>query len=148
MHTKDIEKADGSDSLNSRSTAYEADTSTSNASSDILKPERPSLWQRLRVGLKGGETRGIDHVPENERHPVTPSTTLHMFLMWFSMTLATNNIVVGSLGTFVMGLSFSDAAFCAVIGSLIGTSIVAYVGTWGPRSGARTLVSLQVLFAY
>lgn len=141
MHTSDVEKADGSVSLDSGSTAYELDSSISNTSSDGLKSERFSLWKRVAEGLKGGETRGIDPVPIEERQSVSPSTSLHMLLLWFSMTLATNNIIVGSLGTFVMGLSFRDAAFCAVIGTVIGTSVVGYISTWGPRSGARTLVS-------
>ncbi|KAJ5247199.1 hypothetical protein N7468_002182 [Penicillium chermesinum] len=64
------------------------------------------------------------------------------------MTLATNNIIVGSLGSFVMGLRFADAAFCAIIGCLLGTCTVGYISTWGPRSGARTLIATRYFMGY
>jgi purine-cytosine permease-like protein len=69
-----------------------------------------------------------------------------MMLLWFSMSLATNNIVVGSMGTLVLGLSFKDAAICAVLGILVGTTTIGYMSTWGPRSGNRTLVSSYQIY--
>lgn len=56
------------------------------------------------------------------------------------MSLATNNIIVGSMGTLVLGLSFKDAAICAILGNLVGVTTIGYMSTWGPRSGNRTLV--------
>ena len=87
-----------------------------------------------------GENKRIERISPEEREPVTSSTTLHMLLMWFSMTLATNNIVVGSMGTLVLRLSFKDAALCGVFGCLLGTSVIGYISTFGPKSGIRTLV--------
>lgn len=149
MGSIDIEKAynqppDTHDHFNlDKSTS----ASTSEAS-DLVKPapipEPQSLWQKCIASLKGGENRGIERIPPEEREPVTSSTTLHMFLMWFSMTLATNNIVVGSMGTLVLGLSFKDAALCGVFGCLLGTTIIGYISTWGPKSGNRTLVSFAI----
>lgn len=100
-----------------------------------------SKYQRWAATIRGLETRGIEPVPVEERHKDNgASTSLRMVLMWFSMTLATNNIIVGSLGTLVLQLSFTDAALCAVFGSLLGGLAVGYVSAWGPRSGNRTLV--------
>ncbi|KAJ5127175.1 hypothetical protein N7448_007954 [Penicillium atrosanguineum] len=135
----DLEK--GSPSLQSES-QFELETTPTSELKDPLPDTKPkSTWQRLISGLKGGgEARGIEPVPLEERQPVTASTSLHMLLMWFSMSLATNNIIVGSMGTFVLGLSFKDAAFCAIFGNLLGVCTVGYVSTWGPISGCRTLI--------
>lgn len=142
MNPPDVEKAPGSPSLHSASQSELESTPTKESHEPVFPSKSRSKFQRWLEGLKGVETRGIERVPPEEREPVTPSTTLHMLLMWFSMTLATNNIIVGSLGTLVMGLSFKDAAICAVLGNLLGTMSVGYMSTWGPRSGNRTLVSV------
>lgn len=138
----DLEK--GSPSLQSESQSqFELESTPTSELKDPLPNTKPSTWQRLISGLKGGgEAHGIEPVPLEERQPVTASTSLHMLLMWFSMSLATNNIIVGSMGTFVLGLSFKDAAFCAIFGNLLGVCAVGYVSTWGPISGGRTLVNL------
>lgn len=138
--SSDLEK--GSPSLQSVSQSDLENTPTSELKDPLPESKPQSTWQRLISVLKGGgETRGIEPVPLEERQAVTASTSLHMLLMWFSMTLATNNIIVGSIGTFVLGLSFKDAALCAVFGNLLGVCTVGYVSTWGPVSGNRTLVN-------
>lgn len=114
---------------------------TSEIKEPVLDTKPRSIWEKVKACFKGAESRGIEPVLPEERQPVTPSTSLHMLLMWFSMTLATNNIIVGSMGTLVLGLSFKDAAICAVLGNTVGATTVGYVSTWGPRSGNRTLVS-------
>lgn len=62
-------------------------------------------------------------------------------MLWVSINLAAVNITLGMLAPTVFGLGFTDAALCAVGGSAIGSVAVAYVATWGPRSGCRTMVS-------
>ena len=144
MKLEDVEKAPCSPTLRSLS-QIQLDKSASNSSSDdpdLAKPELlpQSRWQRLVSRLKNVERRGIEPVPIRKREAITPSTILHMLLMWFSMTLATNNIIVGSMGTLVLGLSFKDAALCAVFGCLAGNCTVGFMSIWGPKSGNRTLV--------
>ena len=139
----DIEKAHSSPTIESLS--FNLDKSASNSSSNDtdLKPEPvQTRWQRWIASIKNVESRGIEPIPIENREQITPSTILHMLLMWFSMTLATNNIVVGSMGTLVLGLSFRDAALCAVFGCLAGNCTVGFISIWGPRSGNRTLVRL------
>lgn len=139
MKPEDVEKA--SPSLQSVSQFELETTPTSEIKEPILETKPKSLWGKVKACFKGAESRGIEPVTLEERQRVTPSTSLHMLLMWFSMTLATNNIIVGSMGTLVLGLSFKDAAICAVFGNMVGAATVGYVSTWGPRSGNRTLVS-------
>lgn len=143
MKPEDIEKAHESPSLNSVS-QFELYTDSSNAINAGIDTKPQPRYQRWIECLKNVESRGIERVLPEDREQVTASTTLHMLLMWFSMALATNNIIVGSMGTLVLGLSFKDAALCAVFGNLVGASTVGYMSTWGPRSGNRTLVSLII----
>jgi hypothetical protein len=136
----DLEKS--SPSMQSVSQFELENTPSSELKEPLPDTKHQSTWRRFVSALKGGgESRGIEPVPLEERQPVTASTSLHMLLMWFSMTLATNNIIVGSMGTFVFGLSFKDAALCAVFGNLLGVCTVGYVSSWGPISGNRTLVN-------
>jgi hypothetical protein len=145
MSSHDIEMIQSSPSLKaSAHSELDKSASVTSSTASILKPspipEPQSRWQRLIAKVMNVEKRGIGPVPLEEREAITPSTTLHMLLMWFSMTLATNTIVVGSMGTLVLELSFMDAALCAVFGCLVGVCTIGYISTWGPRSGNRTLV--------
>ena len=88
------------------------------------------------------EARGIQRVEPYETHELSWKRYLQVFLLWFSINLAAVNITLGMLATTVYALSFKDAALCAVFGSLTGSLPVAYIATWGPISGNRSLVSL------
>lgn len=142
MKSDDIEKNSGSLSLHSVSQPEIDDDSTKEINVNAEDSKKPqSRYKKWATSIKNMEDCGIGPVPLEERQPLTPSTSLHMLLMWFSMTLATNNIIVGSMGTLVLGLRFKDAALCAVFGNLVGAATVGYMSTWGPISGNRTLVS-------
>ncbi|KAJ5902148.1 hypothetical protein N7495_002676 [Penicillium taxi] len=144
----DVEKAPPSPSLHSKN-QLELDTSSATGSDTPLEKSPPQpRYQKWIASLKSVETGGIERISLEDRQPVTSSTTLHMFLMWFSMVLATNNIIVGSLGTYVMGLSFRDAAICAMLGNLVGLCTAGYMSTWGPRSGNRTLIVSRYFMGY
>ncbi|KAJ5793978.1 hypothetical protein N7457_000577 [Penicillium paradoxum] len=149
--SQDVEKASSSSMENVNECHLDKSTSSSSSNdTELAKPEPlpQSRYQRLIASLKNVESGGIGPVPLEEREPITSSTTLHMLLMWFSMTLATNNIIVGSMGTFVFGLSFKEAALCAVFGCLVGNCTVGFMSTWGPRSGNRTLIVARYFMGY
>lgn len=86
------------------------------------------------------EPRGIRRVEPHERHNLKSLGFLQATMLWFSINLAANNITLGMLGPAVFSLSFLDASLCAVFGMLVGSLAVAYVATFGPRSGCRSLV--------
>ncbi|KAL3474207.1 permease for cytosine/purines, uracil, thiamine, allantoin-domain-containing protein [Aspergillus californicus] len=87
------------------------------------------------------EARGIERVEEHERIPkLSWVSYLQAFLLWLSINLAANNITLGMLGPAVYGLSFLDSALCAVLGALLGSISSAWMATWGPISGIRTMV--------
>lgn len=99
-----------------------------------------SRYERWAENISGLEVRGIEPVPLEERRKPTAWAALEMLVMWFSMGMAINNIIAGSMGTLVMKLSYKDAVICAIFGNLLGNIAVGYMSTWGPRSGNRTLV--------
>lgn len=86
------------------------------------------------------EARGIQRVPDDEKHRITWRAYLQAFALWTSINLVINNVTLGMLGPAVFALSFTDASICASLGALLGSIPVAWVATWGPLSGIRTMV--------
>lgn len=117
--------------------------------SDAVKnPSSGGVLARLNeriAAIRFMETRGIERVPESERHSATAADYMQMGLLWFSTNITANNIAVGMLGPLDYGLSFVDSALCATFGALLGAAGAAYMGTWGPVSGNRTMVSSFLL---
>ncbi|EME81726.1 uncharacterized protein MYCFIDRAFT_63692 [Pseudocercospora fijiensis CIRAD86] len=69
-----------------------------------------------------------------------------MISLWCSANLTANHVTLGLLGPSVYGLSFLDSAMCSVFGISVGALCTAYMATFGPRSGNRTMVSFQGKF--
>lgn len=86
------------------------------------------------------ETRGIQRVEDHEKHRITWRAYLQVFVLWTSINLAINNVTLGMLGPAVYELSFTDSSVCASLGALLGSIPVAWIATWGPLSGIRTMV--------
>ena len=94
------------------------------------------------------EARGVQRVEPHEAHAQTWKDHLQAFLMWISVNLAAVNITLGMLAPTVYYLSFRDAALCAVFGCFLGSLPVAYVATWGPLSGNRTMIFSRFTFGW
>lgn len=94
------------------------------------------------------EARGVQRVEPHETHAQTWKDCVQAFLMWVSVNLAAVNITLGMLAPTVYYLSFKDAALCAVFGSLLGSLVVAYIATWGPVSGNRTMIFSRYTFGW
>jgi NCS1 nucleoside transporter family len=86
------------------------------------------------------ETRGIKRVEPSERHDLKKLGYTQVFVLWFSINLAANNITLGMLGPAVFELGFLDSSLCAVFGMLVGCFAVGYTAQFGPRSGNRTMI--------
>ncbi|KAL2006116.1 hypothetical protein VTN00DRAFT_9770 [Thermoascus crustaceus] len=117
-------------------------------SSSTLPESKVKVWINRIENLAGLEARGIERVSLNERHEGSFTAYMQMLLLWLSANLTANNTTVGILGPIVFGLSFKDAALCAVFGGVLGSAGVAYTGTWGPRSGNRTLIVARYFMGY
>lgn len=86
------------------------------------------------------EARGIQRVEDHEKQPVSLYSYLQIFVLWISVNLVVNNVTLGMLGPAVYELSFTDASLCATFGSFLGAIPVAWIATWGPLSGIRTMI--------
>lgn len=96
------------------------------------------LWKLER--FSGVEGRGIQRVTAQERQPLSKRSYLQIAILWVSVNLCANNVALGVLGPAIFTLSFKDSALCAAFGALVGSIPTAYIATWGPISGNRTLV--------
>jgi hypothetical protein len=107
---------------------------------------QPSNWvgklsERLEA-LAGLETRGIERVPEEARRgKMAAKTYLEIFSMWFGINCTSNAVNIGILGPVVFGLGFTDSMLLVTFGTLLGAACSGYMGTFGPESGCRTMVS-------
>lgn len=86
------------------------------------------------------ETRGIQRVEVDERQDLRMLGYSQVAIMWFSVNLAANNITLGMLGPAVFALGFVDSCLLSVFGALVGSTVVAYIATFGPKSGNRTMI--------
>lgn len=101
-----------------------------------------SKWQHLNTFFHHSniESRGIQRVPPTQRHTTSHLGLTQILMLWFSINLTANNTTLGMLGPTVFYLPFLDSCLCAVLGMLVGCLPVAYIATFGPRSGNRTMV--------
>ncbi len=86
------------------------------------------------------ETRGIQRVEDHEKEHISWFAYFQVFVLWVSINLAINNVTLGMLGPAIYELSFADSSICAALGALVGSLPVAWIATWGPVSGIRTMV--------
>src|ERR1700733_14331095 len=100
------------------------------------------------VSISFLEERGIQRVPEDARYSPSTMGLVQMSLLWFSINLTANNVAVGLLGPLVYGLGFVDSALCAVFGGMLGGAGAAYMSTYGPQSGNRTMVVARYFMGY
>lgn len=99
-----------------------------------LKPFERTL---LRCNI---EARGIQRVPPEDRHDLSRHGVTQILLIWISINLEAVVIALGFLGPVVYYLPFLDSCLLAVFGSILGAAPAAYIATFGPRSGNRTMI--------
>lgn len=126
----DLEKADSF-----------VDTIATTATDATLKAPPQTLARRYynHFIAENIEPRGIQRVEAHERHDAHTFGFVQVALAWFSINLVACNITLGMIGPVVLNLGFLDASLCAILGMLLGNLPVAYIATFGPRSGLRTL---------
>lgn len=116
------------------------------ASASTLKRYIKSFERTLvRLNL---EERGIERVPPEHRHSTQKLGFSQICLLWVGINLTANNITLGMLGPAVFHLPFLDCCLCAIFGMVVGCLPVAYIATFGPRSGNRTMVFTRYIFGW
>ncbi|KAF2744472.1 purine-cytosine permease FCY21 [Sporormia fimetaria CBS 119925] len=97
-----------------------------------------------RLESKGQvELRGATPVPYEER---TVTRYFDIFSLWFCMSCSPLPITFGMVGTKSFGLSLRDASLVILFFTIISTIPVAYMCTWGPKTGMRQLVLARFAF--
>src|SRR5579863_1944106 len=76
------------------------------------------------------ETHGIKPIPQSNRYG-KPS---RLFTVWFAPNVNMTGVFTGTLAI-VLGLGFWLGMLAMIIGSVLGSLPVAYLSTWGPRTG-------------
>ncbi|WP_153340339.1 purine-cytosine permease family protein [Nocardia aurantia] len=87
------------------------------------------------------ETHGIAPVPENNRY----GTARRLFTVWCAPQVNMTGVFSGSLAI-TFGLGFWLGLLAMIIGTVLGSLPVAYLSTWGPRTGAGQLPNARMAF--
>jgi purine-cytosine permease-like protein len=82
------------------------------------------------------ESRGVDYIPENERH----SKPLELWAVFVTGNLAFSVIVFGWLPV-VFGLGWWSTVSSVLVGTALGALVAAPLALFGPRTGTNGVVS-------
>jgi NCS1 family nucleobase:cation symporter-1 len=94
-----------------------------------------------RSGDISVETHGITPIPESNRY----GSARRLFTVWFAPNVNMTGVFSGTLAI-VLGLGFWLGLLAMVIGTVIGSLPVAYLSTWGPRTGTGQLPLSRLAF--
>jgi nucleobase:cation symporter-1, NCS1 family len=110
------------------------------ASSALTEPtftgHRPAHAGDLSV-----ETHGIAPIAEGQRY----GSPARLFSVWFAPQVNMTGVFTGTLAI-VLGLGFWLGLLAMVIGTVLGSLVVAYLSTWGPRTGTGQLPNSRMAF--
>src|SRR5215475_12751331 len=110
------------------------------SSSALTEPtftgHRPSAAGDLSV-----ETHGIAPIPEDQRY----GSPWRLFTVWFAPQVNMTGVFTGALAI-ALGLGFWLGMLAMVIGTVLGSLVVGYLSTWGPRTGTAQLPNSRMAF--
>jgi nucleobase:cation symporter-1, NCS1 family len=110
------------------------------SSSALTEPtfagHRPAAAGDLSV-----ETHGIAPIAEDQRY----GSPARLFTVWFAPQVNMTGVFTGALAI-VLGLGFWLGLLAMVIGTVLGSLIVGYLSTWGPRTGTGQLPNSRMAF--
>ncbi len=87
------------------------------------------------------ETHGIAPVAPDKRY----GSPTRLFTVWFAPQVNMTGVFTGTLAI-MLGLGFWLGLLAMVIGTVLGGLVVAYLSTWGPRTGTAQLPSARLAF--
>src|SRR5262245_36629997 len=87
------------------------------------------------------ETHGIAPIPEDQRY----GRPGRLFTVWFAPQITMSGVFTGTLAI-VLGLGFWLGLLAMVIGTVLGSLVVGYLSTWGPRTGTGQLPNSRMAF--
>lgn len=117
--------------------------------SDCTQIGHSAFWRIQMKDIWKVEARGIARVRDDEKSIAQPlHDFLHMFSLWFSINLQAVNIVVGLLGPLSFGLGWVDCVCIVIFANALASAAIAYVATFGPESGNRTMIVVRYFMGY
>ncbi|MBV8927722.1 MAG: cytosine permease [Mycobacteriaceae bacterium] len=87
------------------------------------------------------ETHGIAPIGEDERY----GRPARLFTVWFAPNITMTGVFTGTLAI-ALGLGFWLGLAAMIIGTILGSVVVAYLSTWGPRTGTAQLPNARMAF--
>lgn len=104
-----------------------------------------NIFQRMNyyMELLGGETRGIERIPDDERHDDSMWNTA---TMWFGANTVIACFALGMLGITVFGLGIRDSIATIICFTILGATPVAILSTFGPPTGMRQMILSRFWF--
>jgi nucleobase:cation symporter-1, NCS1 family len=87
------------------------------------------------------ETHGIAPVRETQRY----GSPRRLFSVWFAPQVNMTGVFTGALAI-TLGLGFWLGMLAMVIGTVLGSLLVGYLSTWGPRTGTAQLPASRMAF--
>ena len=87
------------------------------------------------------ETHGIAPVGEAQRY----GSPRRLFSVWFAPQVNMTGVFTGALAI-TLGLGFWLGMLAMVIGTVLGSLLVGYLSTWGPRTGTAQLPASRMAF--
>jgi NCS1 family nucleobase:cation symporter-1 len=103
---------------------------------EAFRGHRPQSAGDLSV-----ETHGIAPIPEDQRY----GRPARMFTVWFAPQVTMTGVFTGTLAI-GLGLGFWLGLLAMTIGTVLGSLAVAYLCTWGPKTGAAQLPNSRMAF--
>lgn len=103
-----------------------------------------SVFEGARPARRGDlvtETQGIAPIPEDQRY----GPSWRNFTVWFAPNMELSGVFTGTLA-YSLGLGFWPGVCAIVLGVVLGTLPVAYLATWGPKTGMGQLPLARIPF--
>lgn len=94
-----------------------------------------------RAGDLSVETHGIAPIAEDQRY----GSPARLFTVWFAPQVNMTGVFTGALAI-VLGLGFWLGMLAMVIGTVLGSLVVGYLSTWGPRTGTGQIPNSRMAF--
>jgi NCS1 family nucleobase:cation symporter-1 len=110
-------------------------------SSSALTEPTFSGHSPARAGDLSVETHGIAPIAEDQRY----GSPARLFTVWFAPQVNMTGIFTGALAI-VLGLGFWLGLLAMVIGTVLGSLVVGYLSTWGPRTGTGQVPNSRMAF--
>ena len=87
------------------------------------------------------ETHGIAPLDGGQRY----GSPRRLFNVWFAPQVNMTGVFTGALAI-ALGLGFWLGLLAMVIGTVLGSLVVGYLSTWGPRTGTAQLPTSRMAF--